>query len=338
MVVISANPKELHRESRSFKRGTITFQNDLDEFVRISVKSDHIVTNHGVNGQEWFRGNGFFSGSLTTIRPKSSRKLHYNQIEGDFAHCTVLDMNNDVLILNEAVTNGESYKIQRYGEVIFLDIDTIATTQSTSRRNVINGYNNRINKVTIDRTGRISTVPGDTNSVFYENIKIPDFGVFGDFQCDSIGYDSLDAAKTMCKYGTNFVYCDLILEYQIGGSKKYLIASTASSIKCSNKSRFEKVVWKGQFLLNQPLGENRCIGPNDRSYKNYSHFKSYETLNLAKIYCQKRYTDCNIIVEVSKGKMYELGKVDPEGCGLIHQTQAEKGVTLRLVYEQFSPE
>ena len=104
------------------------------EFVRISVKSDHIVTNHGVSGQEWFRGNGFFGGSLTTIRPKSSRKVHYNQIEGDIAHCTVLDIKNDVLILNEAVTNGESYKIERYGEVIFLETQSIATTQSTSKR------------------------------------------------------------------------------------------------------------------------------------------------------------------------------------------------------------
>ena len=168
-----------------------------------------------------------------------------------------------------------------------------------------------------------------------KNIKIPDFGVFGDFQCDSNGYDSLDAAKAMCRYGTNFVYCDLILEYRTGGSTKFFIASTGSRVKCSNKSRFEKVAWKGQFLLNQPLGENRCIGPNDRSYENYSHLKSYETLNLAKIYCQKRYTDCNIIVEVSKGdglrKMYEFGKVGPGGCGTISQTQAEKGITLRLV-------
>ena len=141
----------------------------------------------------------------------------------------------------------------------------------------------------------------------------------------------------MCKSGTNFVFCDLILETKYGSRTKYFIASTASRTKCSNKSRFKKVAWKGQFLLNQPLGENGCIGPNDRSYENYSHLKTYETLNLAKIYCQKRYTDCNIVVEVSKEdglrKMYEFGKVDPEGCGKISQTQAEQGITLRLVFE-----
>ena len=143
----------------------------------------------------------------------------------------------------------------------------------------------------------------------------------------------------MCKSGTNFVFCDLILETKYGSRTKYFIASTASRTKCSNKSRFRKVAWKGQFLLNQPLGQNGCIGPNDRSYENYSHLKTYETLNLAKIYCQKRYTDCNIIVEVSKEdglrKMYELGKVDPKGCGTISQTQAEQGITLRLVFKIF---
>ena len=164
-------------------------------------------------------------------------------------------------------------------------------------------------------------------------IKIPDFGVFGDFECDSNGYDSLDAAKAMCKYGTNFVYCDLILEHRSGGKPRFFIASTTASIKCSNKNRFRRVAWKGQFLLNKPLGENKCIGPNDRSYENYSHLKSYETLNLARVYCQKRYTDCNIIVEVSKGtglrKLYEFGKIDPEGCGTSEQTQAEQGISLR---------
>merc|ERR1711953_12240 len=158
--------------------------------------------------------------------------------------------------------------------------------------------------------------------------QIPDFGVFGDFECDSDGFDSLDAAKSMCKSGINFVFCDLILKTKYGSRKKYFIASTVSRTKCSNKSRFEKVAWKGQFLLNQPLGQNGCIGPNDRSYENYSHLKTYETLNLAKIYCQKRYTDCNIIVEVSKE--------DPKGCGTISQTQAEQGITLSVAYVEDS--
>ena len=169
--------------------------------------------------------------------------------------------------------------------------------------------------------------------------KIPDFGVFGDFKSDSDGFDTLDAAKSMCKSGTNFVFCDLILETKYSSRTKYFIASTASRTKCSNKSRYKKVAWKGQFLLNKPLDSRGCIGPNDRIYKYYSHFKTYETLNLAKIYCQKRYTDCNIIIEVSEvdglRKMYELGIVDPDGCGMISQTQAEQGITLRLVLNLF---
>ena len=87
--------------------------------------------------------------------------------------------------------------------------------------------------------------------------------------------------------------------------------------------------------MNQPLGENKCIGPNDNAYDNYSHLKSYETLNLAMVYCTKKYKDCNLIVEVSKSdglrKTYEVGKIDSVGCGKLDQTQAEKGITLRLV-------
>ena len=92
----------------------------------ILLKSDHTVTNHGVNqhtknSTQWFRANGFYPGSLTTIRRKRSRKVNYNQIEGDLAHCSIFDMNNNVLLLNEAVINGGRYKLLRFGDVIFLD-------------------------------------------------------------------------------------------------------------------------------------------------------------------------------------------------------------------------
>ena len=72
------------------------------------------------NSTQWFRANGFNTG-LTSIRRKGSRKVDYNQIEGDLAHCSVFDMNNNVLLLDEAVINGGTYKLLRYGEVIFLD-------------------------------------------------------------------------------------------------------------------------------------------------------------------------------------------------------------------------
>ena len=50
------------------------------------------------------------------------------------AHCTVLSMENDVLILDETVVNGESYKLQRYGEMIFLDTQVITVTQPIPKR------------------------------------------------------------------------------------------------------------------------------------------------------------------------------------------------------------
>ena len=76
------------------------------------------------NSTQWFRGKGFHAGSLTTIRRKRSRKVYYmDQSEGDLAHCSVYDMNNDVIVLNEAVINGGTYKLLRFGENIFLEED-----------------------------------------------------------------------------------------------------------------------------------------------------------------------------------------------------------------------
>ena len=96
------------------------------KYLEFNWKTDHIVTNHGVEGQSknvtyGFRGNGFFSGSQTTIRRRSTRKIHYNQIEGGLAHCSIYDGNNNLLILNESVLNGEAYKLIRFGEHIFLE-------------------------------------------------------------------------------------------------------------------------------------------------------------------------------------------------------------------------
>ena len=73
------------------------------------------------NSTEWFRANGFFDGAMTTIRPKSIRTVHYDQIEGDLAHCSIFDIDNNALILNEAVINGETYKLLHYGNYTFLD-------------------------------------------------------------------------------------------------------------------------------------------------------------------------------------------------------------------------
>ena len=42
-------------------------------------------------------------------------------MEGYLAHCSIFDMKNNVLLLNEAVINGGTYKLLRFGEVIFLD-------------------------------------------------------------------------------------------------------------------------------------------------------------------------------------------------------------------------
>ena len=98
----------------------------LWKIIEIIQKSNHIVTNHVVNGHSkntkfGLHGNGFFNGGLTTIRRKRTRKVHYNQIEGGLSHCTVFDKNNNQLILDESVLNGGVYKLFRSGEHVFLE-------------------------------------------------------------------------------------------------------------------------------------------------------------------------------------------------------------------------
>ena len=118
---------------------------------KATIKSDQEITSNGFtgsskNGTEWFRGNGLYRGSLTTIRPKSSRKVHYNQINGEMAHCSVLDFNNHVLLMDEAVRNGGTYKLMRYGEIIFLDSQTMTTTESIIKQST----GTRVQDVEID--------------------------------------------------------------------------------------------------------------------------------------------------------------------------------------------
>ena len=39
--------------------------------------------------------------------------------------------------------------------------------------------------------------------------------------------------------------------------------------KCTNKHRFRRVAWKGQFLVNKPIGQNYCFN----SREGYSHYQ-----------------------------------------------------------------
>ena len=56
---------------------------------------------------------------------KKTKPVHYNQIEGDMAHCSIFDRNHNVLVLNEAVINGGTYKLIRFGDDIFLETQGI---------------------------------------------------------------------------------------------------------------------------------------------------------------------------------------------------------------------
>ena len=67
--------------------------------IEFISKTNHIITNHGLNGQSknvtfGFRGNDFNEEGVTTIRPKRTRKVHFNPINGGLARCSIYDRNN----------------------------------------------------------------------------------------------------------------------------------------------------------------------------------------------------------------------------------------------------
>ena len=86
------------------------------------------------------------------------------------------------------------------------------------------------------------------------------------------------------------------------------IQSTSCSYKSSKATNIEIVYTKkaSQFRANivplyGPVGINNCLKPSDRLYENYSMTKHYESLALAKKYCNM-YQDCDIIVEIDRSK------------------------------------
>ena len=88
----------------------------------------------------------------------------------------------------------------------------------------------------------------------------------------------------------------------------YEMGSTQSR-PCSYKSSItamEPIYTKkgSQFRANQvpmygPVGINSCLKPGDSPYENYSMLKNYESLSLAKKYCNM-YRRCDIIVEIDR--------------------------------------
>ena len=68
-----------------------------------------------------YASSATFNGGQTTIRRNSTRKVFYDQVEGDFAHCSIYDKDINRLILNESVLNGGIYQLFRFGEHVFLE-------------------------------------------------------------------------------------------------------------------------------------------------------------------------------------------------------------------------
>ena len=117
-------------------------------------------------------------------------------------------------------------------------------------------------------------------------------------------YESQNQAETACRL--RWDVCDIIVEINrsSGLRKTFEIGSTRvkpCSIKNVQGVQSIKKIWQGHFVGYGPVGQNKCLRHGDRFYDSFSQSKTFESLSLAKIYCQKvHHPSCDIIVEIRR--------------------------------------
>ena len=115
-------------------------------------------------------------------------------------------------------------------------------------------------------------------------------------------YESRNQAEKACRL--KWDVCDIIVEINRSrGLRKIFEIGSTRAKPCQNKNARDvestKVVWQGHYVGYGPVGQNTCLGYHDRFYDSFSQSKTYESLSLAKIYCQKvHHPRCDIIVEI----------------------------------------
>ena len=83
------------------------------------LKSSFAITAHGTattNKTRQSYENHDFQGRLTTIEPRSSRQVEFNlpdMIGNDLVRCTIFDLENVVIIENETLRKGQTYKLKK---------------------------------------------------------------------------------------------------------------------------------------------------------------------------------------------------------------------------------
>ena len=88
-------------------------------------KSNSIIAQHRSNHDsnrtsDWYASNGFLGG-MTTIRPKTTRKVHHIRFEGGLTRCSIYDLSNNKILSDESVINGETYELKYYQGVYILE-------------------------------------------------------------------------------------------------------------------------------------------------------------------------------------------------------------------------
>ena len=117
-------------------------------------------------------------------------------------------------------------------------------------------------------------------------------------------YESYNQAEMACRL--RWDVCDIIVEINRsrGLRKTYEIGSTRvkpCQIKNTQDVQSIEIMWQGHFVGYGPVGNNKCLANGDRFYDSFSQSKTYESLSLAKIYCQKvHHPTCDVIVEIRR--------------------------------------
>ena len=117
--VAKSNAIELERSARSVFIDKVVIENASDDYIRVYIESFFIITAHGTTvGNETRRihENHEYQGGLTTIEPRSTRQVDFNlpEVNGnDLVRCTVFDLDNTVLIQNETLKKGQTYRLKK---------------------------------------------------------------------------------------------------------------------------------------------------------------------------------------------------------------------------------
>ena len=117
----------LQRRTRSLSVGSITIENNTNDPVKVQIRSSLIQT--GMQLRETQLSNQTASQfttqeGFTTILPKRTVEVNYNTFvqTNSLARCSIYLSDLTRIMDSETVKNNSKYKLQRFGDIYFLEL------------------------------------------------------------------------------------------------------------------------------------------------------------------------------------------------------------------------